>query len=86
MHCLFILLSNAVRWATFRLSIIISPPRLPSARAATAAAAAAAVGASWVCDCVSRQGKGIVFPVNKTKLHTIWHALNETAHLKYQNV
>ena len=23
MHCLFILLSNAVRWATFRLSIII---------------------------------------------------------------
>ena len=24
MHCLFILLSNAVRWATFRLSIIIT--------------------------------------------------------------
>ena len=82
MHCLFILLSNAVRWATFRLSIIITS----AASTVCRAAAAAAVGASWVCDCVSRQGKGIVFPVNKTKLHNIWHALNETAHLKYQNV
>ena len=81
MHCLFILLSNAVRWATFRLSIIIT-----SAAATVCSRGDGGGGASWVCDCVSRQGKGIVFPVNKTKLHTIWHALNETAHLKYQNV
>ena len=83
MHCLFILLSNAVRWATFRLSIIITSA---ASTVCSRGDGGGGGGASWVCDRVSRQGKGIVFPVNKTKLHTIWHALNETAHLKYQNV
>ena len=76
MHCLFILLSNAVRWATFRLSIIITSAA--STVCSRGDGGGGGGGASWVCDCV--------FPVNKTKLHTIWHALNETAHLKYQNV